>query len=297
MSGKQIKSSKLTGGIALSVICAIWGSTFVLNKSALAHVGVFAFLGLRFTLAMLILLVGVARFRRKHFMVALKTKKVYAVGFLLFLGYCFQTLGLRLISPSSSGFITGLSVAVVPIAAVLIGLRIKLLHIFAVVLGVVGLYFLSSPLSTSNLVGELLTLTSAIAFALQIVFTETFDPTLDPVSAVAIEVAVVAVLSSIISLSPYDTKSPATSYAIANLMNPTVLTAVVVGGALATALALVTQTYFQRHMSSTEVAIIYNLEPLFAALFAVVVDRLPIDTGEVIGGLLVLSAMTLSALA
>ncbi len=297
MPENLIQNRKLTGGVALSVMCAIWGSTFVLNKSALAYVGVFAFLGVRFALATLILLVGVAKYRRGRFLAALKTKRIYGVGILLFLGYCFQTLGLRLISPSSSGFITGLSVAIVPIAAVFVGFRIKILHVMAVVLGVVGLYFLSSPLSTSNLLGEVLTLTSAVAFALQIVFTETFDPTLDPLSVVAIEVAVVAVLSTLISFSPFDTKSPLTSYTIANLLDPTVVAAVVVGGALATALALVTQTYFQRYMSSTEVAIIYNLEPLFAALFAVVVDRLPIGTGEVVGGLLVLSAMTLSALA
>ncbi len=296
MPKSKTYSAKVKGRLALSLMCAIWGSTFVLNKSALTYVGVFAFLSLRFSLAASILLVGVARYKRERFRLVLKTKRVYLVGFVLFLGYCLQTLGLRLISPSNSGFITGLSVAIVPIAAMSIGSRVRPLHVLAVLVGIVGLYFLSAPLSASNIVGELLTLACSVAFALQIVYTESLDPTLDPISVVAIEVAIVAFLSFAITLSPFDTKPLSTSFDVSHLLNPTVLSAVVIGGALATALALVTQTYFQRYLSSTEVAIIYNLEPLFAAVFAVLVDHLPLSMFEVIGGVFVLSAMTLSAL-
>ncbi|SHE55398.1 EamA-like transporter family protein [Ferrithrix thermotolerans DSM 19514] len=292
---QRYMTSKVAGGVSLSLICAVWGSTFVLNKDALRFVGVFFFLALRFLLATVLLFGYASLVRWNQLKLAIKEPLVYLAGIALFLGYCLQSLGLRVIEPATSGFITGLSVAIVPIAAVVLGARVKPLHIVAALIGVAGLYLLSYPLSSANLGGEFVTLMCAVAFALQIVLTEKLPRELDPISVVAVEVAIVTVFSVIVSFTPLETAPLGRS--LVGFDQGEVLLAIFIGGAIATALALVTQTHFQRYMPSTEVAIVYNLEPLFALLFSVLIDHLNPSYFALVGGVLVLASMTTSALA
>jgi drug/metabolite transporter (DMT)-like permease len=56
-------------------------------------------------------------------------------------------------------------------------------------------------------------------------------------------------------------------------------------------LALWVQTWAQARMSATRAAIVMTLEPVFAALFAVVAGQEPLTWRMVVGGILVLAAM------
>src|SRR5580658_1220229 len=101
--------------LALAGITIIWGTTFVIVKSALADVSTFLFLALRFSLAAIVL----AFIYRKAVRRAALGPGLLAGG-LLFTAYVFQTLGLELTTPSKSAFLTGLSIPLVPLASSLV---------------------------------------------------------------------------------------------------------------------------------------------------------------------------------
>ncbi|MDD4753986.1 MAG: DMT family transporter, partial [Desulfitobacteriaceae bacterium] len=107
-----MNKKQLGADLALLFVAAIWGATFVTVKNALADITPFYFNALRFSLAALIL--GVISWRK----LPLLNKSLIAsgslIGFFLFAGYSFQTIGLQYTSASNAGFITGLSVVLVP---------------------------------------------------------------------------------------------------------------------------------------------------------------------------------------
>jgi drug/metabolite transporter (DMT)-like permease len=70
-----------------------------------------------------------------------------------------------------------------------------------------------------------------------------------------------------------------------------VLPAVLYMGIVATALIFGTQSWAQRHTTSTHTALIFSLEPVFAALFAVLFAGEVLSAREGIGGALVLGGM------
>src|SRR5690606_3940571 len=94
------------------------------------------------------------------------------LGVWLFVGYAFQTFSLLYTTSAKSGFLTGLSVALVPILAYFI-LRQKPSRqaIAGVILAVCGLYLLAFRDLNSVNIGDLLALICAFGFGLQIVYT------------------------------------------------------------------------------------------------------------------------------
>jgi drug/metabolite transporter (DMT)-like permease len=289
------------GRLLLAFVCVIWGSTFALNKLALQHIGVFAFLTLRFALAYLVMVVVGLIFGESGPGSSLRLlrpqRAAMLPGIFLFLSYALQTLGLRLISPATSGFLTGLSVILVPILGMWFKKKLTARQMVASLVALVGLGLVSTPLGAGESSGDLLTLGCAVAVALQILLTEELvrSERMSPLKLVVDQLLVVTVLSGVLSLT-FDTHSPARSYSFAVLTNPIVIVAITVTAILATALAFVAQTHYQRTISSAELAVIFNLEPLFALVFGVIITSTIPGRVQVVGGLVIVSAMMISAL-
>ena len=95
----------------------IWGATFVVVQNAMSFVGPFTFNGIRFLFAGIILLFVQIIFSQKTSKQELKHSSLAGlmVGFFLFVGYLLQTFGLLYTTSSKAGFLTGLSIVMVPI--------------------------------------------------------------------------------------------------------------------------------------------------------------------------------------
>src|SRR5664280_2443635 len=112
---------KLRAYLLMLFVVAVWGSTFVLVKGALADATPAAYNVVRMTLAFVVLGVVYHRYWR-----AIRVWQVGAgalVGLCLAVGYQFQTTGLARTTPSKSAFITGLMVVMVPLLSIIPGLR------------------------------------------------------------------------------------------------------------------------------------------------------------------------------
>lgn len=242
--------------VALIAVTAIWGVTFVQIKDALALYPLFAFLAVRFAIAVLTLApVVVTRVRTlgRDGVVA-----GVALGALLASGYGLQTAGLDRTTVSAAGFVTGMYVVLTPVFALaLFRLRAGAAVWAGVALAVAGLAMLSG-ISAGSTTGDLLVLGAAALYAMQIVLMERFAPRFDPLAFTACEMAAACV--GFVALA----------VALGQLHVPrgwTVWGALVVTGVFASALAYLVQAWAQQRTSATRTALIFALEPVFAGIF------------------------------
>jgi len=132
--------------MSLLFVTFIWGATFVLVQNAISFLEPLSFNGVRFLLAGLFLLIWLFLFHRPQLKMwngSLLLSGAF-MGFWLFSGYAFQTMGLLYTTSAKAGFITGLSVVLVPLFAFfLLKQKPKANAILGVLIAAIGLYLLT----------------------------------------------------------------------------------------------------------------------------------------------------------
>ncbi len=258
--------------LLLVVTTFVWGSTFVIVKGALADASPFPFLSVRFILAGVLMLAVMARWRLPQ-PVLLPS---LVLGILLFAGYAFQTWGLIFTTPSKCAFITGFSVVLVPVISLLEGYRLRAANACGAALGLLGIYFLVLPSGfTAVNRGDVLTLFGAIAFAAHIVWVGTYTRRHSFLHLAPGQILAVGIIATLaVPLAPQ-----AHLHWTGRLVFAIIVTAV-----FATAFAFGTQVWAQQYTPPAHTALIFSLEPVFAAL----ASRLVI--GEHLGGRVLIGA-------
>ncbi len=104
--------------------------------------------------------------------------------------------------------------------------------------------------------GDLLVLAGAAVFSLQIVLMERYAPLYDPLGFTLVEMLAAF---GVLSLAALPTLEVPHGW--------TVWGALIVTGVFASALAFLVQTWAQRRTSATRTALVFTLEPVWAALF------------------------------
>ena len=273
----------LLATFALLAITASWGSTFFLIHDLLDRVPVLDFLAVRFTIASVVIVLvsprAIRRLSRDRVRHAVVLGALYGVAQIL------QTTGLAHTAASVSGFITGMYVVFTPLlAAVLLRSRIGALTWLAVLLAITGLGVLTLVDASSGLgigYGEALTLVSSLIYALHIVGLGAWSNARDALGMSIIQCIVIAVICTG-AAAPGGIALPQTTGDWLSIS----YMAVVAGAA-----ALLGQTWAQAHLPPTRTAIIMSMEPVFAALFAVLLGGESATARMLLGGALVLTAM------
>ena len=272
-------SERFQADFGLIFLTMIWGTSFSLVKTALQDISPLLFLSIRFWIGGLILVLFLG------FQKGLKiTKKTWIhgtiLGVFMFFGMGLQTVGLKYTTASKSGFITGLAVFFVPMVVVFIEKTIpRKMTLLGVVLATIGVYAFTSPRGGGFNYGDLLTLGCAFSFAFEIVYVEVFGKQNDTMSLAAIMVIMTAVFAS---LGAVFLETPVIAFT-GRMLLPLFITAT-----LATALGFYLQLHWQPSTSATAAAVIYTMEPVFAAFFAMLFmgDRLT-GTGWFGAGLII----------
>ncbi len=282
---KQI--SRTTADLSMLLVACIWGVTFVVVKNALADIGPFLFVGIRFILAFLVL----AAFSYKNLVdIRFSTLRDGAwLGLFLCIGYAFQTMGLKFTTSSNAGFITGVSVVIVPIIYALMHKKKPARNaILTIILAVIGLFFISFPDGSFNLnYGDFLVFICAIGFALHIIYVDVYSHKHNALAITAVQILFVGLICTAIGLVAEPIPARLTGNA---------LFAIVITSVLATALAFLLQNYMQKFSTPTRFAVVLTMEPVFAALAGYWWAGEYLGRLGLIGATLILLAMLLSVL-
>lgn len=271
--------------LSLLLVAFVWGSTFSLVKVTLQEMPVFWFLFLRFLLAFLVFIPLLIR-RFKHLNKATLLWGVW-LGIILFLGYAFQTVGLKYTTSINSGFITGLFVVFTPLICALIFRWFPhWASLVGVVVAFIGLSLLTLNSSFAFNYGDLLTLIAAFSYAVYIVLIGRFAARYDPALLTWAQTFVVGLISLLFTMFLENSqKLPLGLVSIATL---------IITSIFATVLAFWIQIYAQKFMHPTRVALILLGEPVFAGFFGYFGLQEVLTTRKLIGATLILLGMVFS---
>ncbi|OUR68660.1 EamA family transporter [Marinomonas sp. 42_23_T18] len=300
LNSRTTNSSRFAFIILFSV-AFIWGAEFVLVDIAVSKVSTHLFNTLRFSLAGLALLPIYLLNKEK-----IKSSQLprlflsgFSLGFLLFIGFYAQTEGMRFTSVANAGFITGLNVPLVPVLAWLALRRKASWNVWlGVTLATLGLYLLTVGDDLSFNQGDALVLICAFAFAIHILLTDRFVVNLPIISLSIIQMSAVAVYSLIalsITDEPFFYEQGDTS-AFDILLDPIIISAILITGILGSAYAYWAQSACQRFLEPAKVALIFATEPVFAFLAAWVFLGEVLDLQGSLGAGLILAAILVSEL-
>ena len=272
--------------LALLLLAFFWGITFPLVKIALNFCSPFLFLTIRFVLGTLIVW---AVYCKKTASIDKATLKAgIMLGVLLFLGYAFQTVGLKYTAASKSAFITGLFVVMVPpLSVLIIKEKPKLFSLIGVILAISGLWLMTRPKGSEFNLGDLLTLFCAISFSFHVIYVQIYNRMFDFEKLVFVQLLTTTILS-IPSMFLFET--------IKFAYNPNLLLAILVTALFATALGITIQNRMQKDTTATKASVIYTMEPVFAGVFSYLILGEILGTVGIVGAGLILSGMLCSEL-
>jgi drug/metabolite transporter (DMT)-like permease len=279
--------------LALIGVTAGWGLTFPLIKASTESLPPFHFIFFRFTVAGFALLMG-AILAKKNVSPKSGSRDEWRAGLilgaLLFSGFAFQTLGMQTTTASNAGFITGLSVVLVPLLSLGSGHRIGASSWIGIAVSTVGIGLLSLTDRFAFNPGDLLVLICAVAFALHILQVGKYSSRFDPLRITLIQILVGAGLAGVsaflLERHRFDW-SPLSSAVWVSLL---------FCGVFATAIAFWIQVAFQRYSTPVRTALIFTCEPVFAALFSSRISNEQLTTRQWAGGTLMVAAMLIAEL-
>jgi drug/metabolite transporter (DMT)-like permease len=268
------KSFERLGADLLLLLAAIlWGGGFIAQRVAAVKLGFFAYNGVRFVIAGILLLPLAIKFLKP---IDRKLIWILPAGILLFAGSAFQQAGLSTTTAGSAGFITGVYVVLVPLFLALVWkVKIPVLNWLAALAALVGTYFLStSGKGFSPSKGDLLELTGAVLWAFHVI-----------VVGLAVQKLNIFVFSvgqfllcGLINLACSVFMQTPTSAAIL-----AVWPAIIYGGVFSVAGGFTLQAVGQRKAPATDASLILSLEAVFATIFGALLLSEKMDAVQILG--------------
>ena len=259
-----------------------WGITFPLIKISLEYMSPVIFLAIRFLISTIVMIPFIKN--RSDFT---GLKQGFIAGFYLFLGYYFQTIGLYFTTPAISGFVTGLYIVLVPVIAYLIyRQRISKSDLSAVTLAFVGLLIITvGEVSNFSLqLGDLLTFICAVGYAMQIIYVSRNNK-LDMVKFTFFQMAAVSL---------YSTIAIPTFKIYFNFSSPILIFTIVFTAIFAGVVAYFITNKALVYVKPEKASIIMVSEPVFAAIFSVILTGIPLSYYTIGGGALMVTAMLMT---
>lgn len=281
MKEKKIKTIAF---LMLFSASLIFGSSFLVMKKTIDGIPEFFTLAIRFFFAGVVLsLLFIKKWKQFRLSYLLEGS---VMGFFLFCGYGFQTVGLAHTTPGKNAFLTAFYCIIVPFlnwAAVKKKPEPITFLSAAICIAGIGLVSLNADLSVG--LGDFLTLICGFLFAFHIVFATKFSQNKDIILLTIIQFLSCGVYSTVISLAfetPPQTVSRETVFNMVYLC------------VFATTIALLFQNVGQKYLSPASSSLILSLESVFGVIFSMLFgyERLTLKTA--VGFVLIFTAVTLS---
>lgn len=291
------KKRNLIGLSLLLIATLAWGTSFVVLKDTIETVPGFFVIGVRFFVAGIIL--GLI-FIKRIIKVDKKTiLNAFILGLVVALAYLFQTEGLKYTTPGSNAFLTATYCVLTPfIMWVFFKKKPRGYNIIAAIVCIVGIGLIvlsgAKEEGSNKVLGDFLTLISAIFYALQILFIDKFNSQkTDPIALLIIHfifTGLIVLGTSFIYELP---QMGIESYSLNLEQILKILYLMIV----CTLLAQGAQLFGQKLCSNpTQSAIVLSLESVFGAIISLIFGADKFSFTLIIGFVVVISAILIGEL-
>lgn len=270
---------------ALGLVTMIWGATFLVIHLAMERSGPLFFVGARFGVASLALLVVSAR--SMNGFTARELFRGLFLGCIVFSGFALQTAGLVSVDSSKSAFLTAFYVPLVPVLQWLfLGKRPSARAMLALLLAFLGVVLVSGGLDMTleGSRGELLTLLCALLFAGEIVTTGAVAPGCDTRRLTLVVLATTSLLSFALMPATGESVPPFSPF----------LALAAIGLGLSTALVQSVIVWAQKTVDPARATLIYSGEPVWGGIFGYLGGE-RMDPAAIVGCGLILSGLLTGA--
>lgn len=282
---QRVWNSHWTADISLLLIAMIWGSTYIVIKSVVETVPVFQMLLIRFMLTAILMLPFTFNVLR-HADRSTWTSGLI-LGLIMVATFLLETFGLTATSASNAGFIIGLYVVLVPVIDNLIqGKLLKISLAGVLLLSIAGTTLLTVKDSFDPKIGDVLVLAAAFGYAVQMIMAKklTAGKTMDSRSLTVIQFSTVGIVSGLLSLSQPSAWSNLT---------PSFWLATGYLAVFGTMIAYYVQLVMIRRTSPSRVALLMSSEPMFAAIFSILIAGEHLSIWQLLGGLCIITGILL----
>ena len=282
----------------ISLLCAtlIWGFAFIAQSVGMDLIGPFTFQTVRCFLAVifLILLTFVMELPKISFQDFLRRwtepklwKAGIACGIALFAAANLQQVGLLYTDAGKAGFLTAMYIVIVPILGIFLRRKPPVTAIVSVAIAVAGLYLLSCAGVSKINIGDVLLISCALCFAVQIMLVDHFAVGLDGIRLNCVQAIIVTLLSAPVMM----VRETVSLRNILDCWLPLCF-----AGILSMGLAYSLQIIGQKKLEPTAASLIMSLESVFAALGGWMILHETMTGWELTGCALVFAAVIISQL-
>jgi drug/metabolite transporter (DMT)-like permease len=275
--------SQTVGVMLLVLVTLIWGTTFPGVKIVTQALTPAELVAARFLISAFLF----APFLKGSILSL--WRDALPLGALLFTSFLTQAVGIQDISSGRAAFITGLNVIFVPLALPLLGKSVPKMAFLAAFLALAGIGVMSFDAQTLKFsLGDLWTLGCAISYAGYVLLLDRVSSRHSSLQLSAAQVSVVGVLASLWALPGL------LEHGIPKALYGSSLLPVLYLGLIAAGLTTLLQTVAQKAVPVFQAAVLYSLEPVFAAIFSYWWLGEVLNLNGWIGAGLVLLAMIIS---
>ncbi len=275
--------------LAMLLATIIWGSSFIIVKDVVDTVPTNVLLAIRFLSAAVILaIVFHSRLKLLNLQYLVRGS---ILGVLLFTAYCFQTLGISFpeTTPGKNAFLTAVYCVMVPFMAWGISKkrpdRYNIVSALVCIVGI-GLVSLTNELTVG--MGDLLSLTCGVFYALHIIAVSQFTGTRDAVLLTILQFASSGICALVLSLITERSDYPSIVFSPSLGLSIAYLTV------FCTCIALTLQNFGQKHTDPSTASIILSLEAVFGVIFSVALGRENLTFKGLAGFILIFIAVIVS---
>ena len=290
----NLNSKKKLFGVLILTLCAfIWGFAFVAQSNAANTLSAVAFSGMRFVFSFVglsIVYVIYLAVNKKHGVRLLPWSLQTIVGgvlcgIALYFAMLCQQLGIAHTTVSKTSFITAMYIVIVPLVGVAARQKPGTFSIPAIIIAVLGFYFMCITENLKVTVGDALVLMCAAMYSMQILFIGIYVKYCDPVRLTLVQFATTAVMGIIgmaIAGFPSGVSIKDTIIEILYL------------GILSGTIGFTLQTAGQKHVAPSVATLIMSMEAVVGLVGGVIfLHQIP-SPREILGCILVLFAVVLA---
>ncbi|MFF5995540.1 DMT family transporter [Lysinibacillus sp. KU-BSD001] len=264
--------------LLMVIVTMFWGLSYTFMTMGLETLDTYNIVALRCSIAFVV--AGLI-FYKKMRNINIQTLGFAGIqGFLLFTVFALSLFGLQTTTASNAGFILSLTVVLVPIFSSFLDRKLPSRAVtIAIIITMFGISVLTLKDSLSFKQGDVLIAIAAVAYAVYLILNSQFTKSVDSISYGTYQLGFAGLFGLILTFLYESPTLPSTS---------TSWIAILGLGVICTAFCFIAQSVAQQYTSPTHTGLIFSLEPIFAAVFAMIFIGEVLTPQLFIGGALIL---------